>query len=93
MTVKELKEQLSRFNDNYLVMMPRVDSGADPHFPYITVSHISQGVNEFDICLFLEDGISCESCAYGDCDLKEVPCNTCDNYTNWREKFINEKTY
>ena len=46
MTVKELKEQLERFDDNLIVFL------YDEHAPLLNVS---QGINGFDGCLFLDD--------------------------------------
>lgn len=52
MTVKELKEKLEKFDDDLVVMIPR---------SWFTVNgfneliNISQGVNEFDNCLLLDD--------------------------------------
>lgn len=85
MTVKELKEQLNKFNDNYIVMIPRTDAGTNKNFPYITVSHMSRGLNEHDMCLFLEDRISCETCINEGCDPEDNPCANCSNYSEWEE--------
>lgn len=52
MTVKELKEKLENFDDDLVVMVPR---------SWFTVNgfgkllSISQGVDEFDSCLLLDD--------------------------------------
>lgn len=55
MTVKELKEKLSQFNDNLIVMIPNTDYYAgDSRFPDRTPTHVSQGINEFDGAVFIE---------------------------------------
>lgn len=56
MTVKELKEKLNQFDDNLIVMIPNIDWN-----PYnnpcqdVPATHISQGVNEFDGYIFIDD--------------------------------------
>ena len=84
MTVKELKEQLNKFDDNYIVMIPRTDAGTDKYFPYITVSHMSRGFNEHDMCLFLEDNVTCETCKNIEYHIMEEPCKSCNNFSNWK---------
>lgn len=55
MTVKELKEELNKFNDNLVVMIPNTDYYAgDDMFPDRTPTHVSQGVNELDGAVFIE---------------------------------------
>lgn len=54
MTVKELKEQLNKFDDNLIVMIPNQE------WPYsslqnVPAKNVSQGVNEWDCCLFIDD--------------------------------------
>lgn len=55
MTVKELKEKLSHFDDNLIVMVPN-RNWEDPCQKYeVHARHIFRGVNEFDGCLFIDD--------------------------------------
>ena len=54
MTVKELKEKLNQFDDNLMIMIPNRNYLEEPVF-YVTVRHISQGINEFDGCVFIDD--------------------------------------
>lgn len=49
MTVGELKEKLSQFPDDLLVLYPSELCG------YCEVSHISKGINEFDGLVFLDN--------------------------------------
>lgn len=50
MTVKELKEELNKFDDNLIVLR------AIDNFPwYASVSGIAQGINELDCCVILDD--------------------------------------
>ena len=50
MTVKELINWLSRYPDNLLVLIPDAESDIG----YTAVSNITQGVNEFDGCIFID---------------------------------------
>ena len=50
MTVKELINELSKYPDNFLVLM----SDAESDIGYTTVSDITRGVNEFDGCIFID---------------------------------------
>lgn len=52
MTVKELKEELNKFDDN-LIVVAEVDT-LFTHF-FLNISHASQGVNEIDGLLILDD--------------------------------------
>lgn len=55
MTVKELKEKLNQFNDNLIVMIPNTNwTPFNNQFECIHATHVSQGVNEFDGCLFID---------------------------------------
>ena len=54
MTVKELKEELNKFNDNLIVMIPHENKSDVVYFPYTSAQHVTQGVNEFDGALFIE---------------------------------------
>ena len=49
MTVKELKEKLTKFDDN-LTVFAMIDMGG-----YFPIRNVSQGVNELDGCVFLDD--------------------------------------
>lgn len=56
MTVKELKEALNQFNDKFTVLMPK--SGFEDSrsiFPYTSRINISQGVNELDCAVIIDD--------------------------------------
>jgi hypothetical protein len=85
MTVKELKEQLNKYEDNMLVMIPRSDAASDTNFPYRSVQFVSRGVNECDMCLFLEDTVCCDTCINDGYDPEEGPCANCSNYDEWEE--------
>lgn len=50
MTVKELRNELSKYPDNFLVLM----FDAELDIGYTTISNITQGVNEFDGCIFID---------------------------------------
>lgn len=56
MTVKELKEKLNKFDDHLIVMIPNKDYySGDSLFPDTPAIHISQGFNEADGCIFIDD--------------------------------------
>ena len=56
MTVKELKEKLNQFDDNLIVMIPNINFYRDfVAWKNVPAIHISQGVNEFYGCLFIND--------------------------------------
>ena len=50
MTVKELINELSKYPDNFLVLI----SDAELNIGYTAVSDITRGVNEFDGCIFID---------------------------------------
>ena len=55
MTVKELKEKLNDFNDNFIVMIPNADWHPYSLMPHnVPVTNVSRGVNEADGCVFLD---------------------------------------
>ena len=55
MTVKELKEKLEQFDDNFIVMIPNKDYYLeDPAFPDVVAKDVYQGVNEADGVIFIE---------------------------------------
>ena len=85
MTVKELKEELNKFNDNLIVMIPNKRTNKDLWFPYIAAGDIYQGTNEADGCVFIGDYISCETCAYCDTDIDDQPCCSCVEGENWEK--------
>lgn len=56
MTVKELKERLNQFHDNCIVLVPnqnlyRLNGAKD----YVVALNVTQGVNEFDRLVFIDD--------------------------------------
>lgn len=56
MTVKELKEKLNQFDDNLIVMIPNMNYYRDFDGWYnVPATHVSQGVNELDGCVFIDD--------------------------------------
>lgn len=56
MTVKELKEKLEQFPDNYVVMIPDPDwCPGKSWWPYIHATHVSQEINEMDGCVIIDD--------------------------------------
>ena len=50
MTVKELKEKLNQFDDNCIIFIPTNDCGE-----CVPATHVSRGVNEFDMVVFIDD--------------------------------------
>jgi hypothetical protein len=58
MTVKELINELSKYPDNFLVLI----SDAESDIGYTTVSDITRGVNEFDGCIFIDKSEGDEDC-------------------------------
>ena len=79
MTVKELKEKLNKFDDN-LIVMACTDMGG-----FFPIRNVSQGFNEADGCVFLDDyeEENCETCAYYDTDKNDQPCCSCVDWENW----------
>jgi hypothetical protein len=57
MTVRELKERLNLFHDNCIVCVPNPDY--DPtkkgSFSYTVALNVTQGINEFDGLVFIDD--------------------------------------
>lgn len=50
MTVKELKDRLDNFPENYIVYIPNsIDFG------YAQALNVSSGVNELDTCVYIDD--------------------------------------
>ena len=58
MTVKELINELSKYPDNFLVLI----SDAELDIGYTTVSDITRGVNEFDGGIFIDKSEGDEDC-------------------------------
>lgn len=84
MTVKELKEKLEQFPENCIVMIP------DDYSPigYTPATHIANGVNEADGCVFLTDYVEedfeekeedspCADCVYEDADGSTPDISNC----------------
>lgn len=84
MTVKELKEKLDQFDDNLIVMIPNQEWPYSPELD-VPAKHVSQGINEFDGCLFIDDyeEKDCETCAYYDVSRDDQPCCSCVDWENW----------
>lgn len=54
MTVKELKEKLEQFPDNYIVL---IDANPLNGFPYTKATCVTKGFNELDGCVLIDDYI------------------------------------
>ena len=92
MTVKELKEKLNQFDDNLIVVIPNKEYySGDSLFYWTPLLNISQGINEWDDSLFLDDYIEqgCDTCAHYDTDRKDQPCCSCVDWENW-ERYEDE---
>lgn len=85
MTVKELKEKLNKFDDNLIVMIPRTEPDPDDWFNFISAKNVSQGVNELDGAVFIDDyeEQDCETCVYYNTDRDDQPCCGCIDWENW----------
>lgn len=55
MTVKELKEKLNLFPDNCIVCIPSIDWDSVGSVNYTVAQNVSQGVNELDGIVFIDD--------------------------------------
>ena len=55
MTVKELKEKLEQFDDSLLVMIPNKYWKEPCQSFAVPARNVSQGVNELDGCLFIDE--------------------------------------
>ena len=88
MTVKELKEELNKFDDNLIVMIPRTEPAPDDWLGFVSAKNVSQGVNEADGCLFIDDYVEqdCDTCAYYDTDKSDQPCCGCVDWENWESE-------
>lgn len=85
MTVKELKEKLNQFNDNFIVMIPNENlHRVEDAFWCVPATDVYQGVNEADGCVFIDNTYrSCDTCAYYETDADDQPCCGCVNGGNW----------
>ena len=86
MTVRELKEKLNEFDDNLIVMIPNTSwTPFNNQFECVPATNVSQGINEFDGALFIDDyeEQDCDTCAYYDTDRKDQPCCSCVDWENW----------
>lgn len=88
MTVRELKEKLNQFNDNFIVMIPNGEFySGDSLFECVAATNVYQGFNEFDGCVFIENSDrSCETCVYYDTDTDDQPCCSCVDGENWEKR-------
>ena len=58
MTVKELKEKLEQFPENYVVLVPNENLYRDPIAQWFVVAeHVARGVNEMDGCVIIDDDV------------------------------------
>ena len=55
MTVKELKEKLNEFDDDLIVLIPNRFWEAPCQTYEVVATHVSQGTNEFDGYVFIDD--------------------------------------
>ena len=56
MTVIELRELLSQFDDDLIVMIPNICWRPKKGVPVdVPAKNVSQGVNEYDGCIFISD--------------------------------------
>jgi hypothetical protein len=60
MTVKELKEELEKYPDDYTVLIPRADyyyetSHGLISFPYAPLDNVGEGVNELEFTVLLDE--------------------------------------
>ena len=55
MTVKELKEKLNLFPDDFIVMIPNCDlhMSQNPIW-YVPAANVASGCNEADRCIFID---------------------------------------
>ena len=55
MTVKELKEKLEQFSEDCFVMIPDPNWRPNKNYPYIYATSVTQGTNELDGCVIIDD--------------------------------------
>lgn len=60
MTVKELKEKLNMFPDSCIVCIAAIDWDTVGDINYVLAQNVSQGVNEFDGIVFIDDYVEDE---------------------------------
>lgn len=55
MTVKELKEMLDKFDDNCIVVVPKIDWDKQGSLDYAVAESVTIGINEFDNVVYIDD--------------------------------------
>lgn len=60
MTVKELKEKLNQFDDNCIVVVPKIDWEKFGLLDYEVAENVAIGVNEFDNVVFIDGSMEDE---------------------------------
>lgn len=61
MTVGELKARLKQFPDDLTVLVPNIDWTPLNHVPeMIIATNVTQGINEYDGCVFIDDYVEDE---------------------------------
>ena len=60
MTVKELKEQLNKFPDSCIVCIAAIDLDTVSDVNYVVAQNVSQGINELDGIVFIDDYVEDE---------------------------------
>jgi len=60
MTVKELKEKLNQFDDNCIVVVPKIDWDKYGLLDYEVAINVAIGVNEFDNVVFIDGSMEDE---------------------------------
>ena len=60
MTVKELKEKLNKFPDSCIVCIAAIDWDKVGNVNYVAAQNVSQGVNELDGIVFINDYVEDE---------------------------------
>lgn len=62
MTVRELKEKLGQFPENYLVLINADEETRRLHngFPYAEATCVTKGFNELDGCVIIDDYVEDE---------------------------------
>jgi hypothetical protein len=60
MTVKELKEMLNQFDDNCIVVVPKIDWEKFGLLDYEVAENVAIGINEFDNVVFIDGSVEDE---------------------------------
>lgn len=60
MTVKELKEKLNQFDDNCIVVVPKIDWDKYGLLDYEVAENVAIGINEFDNVVFIDGSMEDE---------------------------------